>query len=212
MIAIVDYGMGNLESVSKALKHLGFDVIVTSSVDEIKSSDGVVLPGVGAFPDCMANLEKLGLIEIVKYSAINKPFLGICLGLQLLFEESEEFGSHAGLSIFKGRVKRFKDDMIVEGERLKIPHMGWNSIKIKKNTPFLDGIDDGSYFYFVHSYYVETEDSLVATETFYGVNFASSIAKDNLFACQFHPEKSQRLGLKLLENFGLITKGEKRCE
>jgi len=212
MIAIVDYGMGNLESVSKALKHLGFDVVVTSNVADIKAADGVVLPGVGAFPDCMANLEKLGLTNVVKDAAINKPFLGICLGLQLLFEESEEFGKHKGLSVFKGRVKKFQDNMVVDGEKLKIPHMGWNSIKIKKTTPFLDGIKDDSYFYFVHSYYVETGEDLVATETSYGINFVSSVAKGRLFACQFHPEKSQRLGLKLLENFGLLVKGDKKWE
>ncbi len=207
MIAVIDYGMGNLESVSKALKHLGFDVTVTSKVEEIKSADGVVLPGVGAFPDCMANLERLGLVGVVKDAALNKPFLGICLGLQLLFEESEEFGIHKGLSVFKGRVVRFKENMNVNGEKLKIPHMGWNSVNIRKETPLLKGIPDGSFFYFVHSYYVETEKELIATDTFYGINFVSSVAKGKLFACQFHPEKSQKLGLKLLENFGNVVKG-----
>ncbi|GAB4432107.1 MAG: imidazole glycerol phosphate synthase subunit HisH [bacterium] len=209
MIAVVDYGMGNLESVSKALKHLGFDVIVTSETEKISNAEGIVLPGVGAFPDCMENLRRLNLVEVVKDAALKKPFLGICLGLQLLFEESEEFGTHKGLAVFKGKVKKFKQDMVVEGERLKIPHMGWNSISIKKETPFLNEIEKGSYFYFVHSYYVETEADLVATETFYGVNFVSSIAKDRLFACQFHPEKSQKVGLKLLENFGKLVKGGK---
>lgn len=209
MIAVVDYDMGNLESVSKALKHLGFDVVVTFDAEKIKSADGVVLPGVGAFPDCMSNLEKRGLVSVVKESAITKPFLGICLGLQLLFEESEEFGIHKGLSVFKGKVKKFKEDMTAEGEKLKIPHMGWNTVNIKKDTPFLKDIKNESYFYFVHSYYVETDADLVATETFYGINFVSAVVKDNLFACQFHPEKSQKVGLKLLENFGNVVKGGK---
>lgn len=207
MIAVIDYGMGNLESVSKALKHLGFDVTVTSDREKITKADGVILPGVGAFADCIANLTRFGLIDVVKASTQNKPFLGICLGLQLLFEESEEFGIHKGLAVFKGKVKKFPDNMTDGAEKLKIPHMGWNSIKIKKQTPFLTGIDDGSYFYFVHSYYVETEKELVATETFYGINFTSAVTKGNLFACQFHPEKSQKVGLKLLENFGRIVKG-----
>lgn len=210
MIAVIDYGMGNLESVSKALKHLGFDVVVTSNIEEIVSADGVILPGVGAFPDCINNLEKLNLIEVIADSAKSKPFLGICLGLQLLFEKSEEFGIHKGLGVFPGCVKKFSENMFFEGQKLKIPHMGWNSIKIKKETPLLSGIDDNSYFYFVHSYYVETEAELVATETFYGINFVSSIATGNLFACQFHPEKSQKLGLKLLANFGLFVKGWKK--
>lgn len=210
MIAVIDYGMGNLESVSKALKHLGFDVTFTSNIEEIASADGVILPGVGAFPDCMNNLKSLNLIEVITDAAKSKPFLGICLGLQLLFEKSEEFGVHKGLGVFPGCVKRFSENMLFEGQKLKIPHIGWNSIKIKKQTTLLSGIDDNSYFYFVHSYYVETEAELVATETFYGINFVSSIAAGKLFACQFHPEKSQKLGLKLLENFGLFVKGGKK--
>lgn len=205
MIAIIDYGMGNLKSVNNALKALGIESKITSNVDDIYKADGIILPGVGAFPVCMENLKKLNLIEPIKELAFKKPFLGICLGLQLLFEESEEFGPVKGLGIFPGKVKRFPENMYYEGEKLKIPHMGWSEIKKVKETPFLDGIKDNSFFYFVHSYYVETEKSLVATTTFYGIDFISSVSFGNLFACQFHPEKSQYLGLKILENFSKIV-------
>jgi glutamine amidotransferase len=208
MIAVVDYGMGNLKSVSKALNLLGFDAVVTSDRKDIEKSSGVVLPGVGAFPDCMRNLTELKLVEPVKEAAAGKPFLGICLGLQLLFEESEEFGKSDGLGIFPGRVRRFPANMMEGSEKLKIPHMGWNGISIKQKTEYLDGIAEGDHFYFVHSYYVETEEYLVATKTSYGGDFVSSIAYKNLFACQFHPEKSQRLGLKILENFGNLAEGK----
>ena len=210
MIAIVDYGMGNLYSVHNALKSMGYDSIITSEKNDIYNAKGVILPGVGAFPDCMNNLIKLGLIEIIKDIIFKKPFLGICLGLQLLFQESEEFGPVEGLKIFNGKVKKFSDNMKVNDERLKIPHMGWNSIKIKTETPFLKGVPDNAYFYFVHSYYVECEENLVSTITDYGINFVSSIYwEDTLFACQFHPEKSQKYGLKILENFANIVFGRK---
>ncbi len=210
MIAIVDYGMGNLYSVHNALKSMGYDSIITSEKNDIYNAKGVILPGVGAFPDCMNNLIKLGLIEIIKDIIFKKPFLGICLGLQLLFQESEEFGPVEGLKIFNGIVKKFSDNMKVNDERLKIPHMGWNSIKIKTETPFLKGVPDNAYFYFVHSYYVECEENLVSTITDYGINFVSSIYwEDTLFACQFHPEKSQKYGLKILENFANIVFGRK---
>lgn len=208
MIAIIDYGMGNLHSVHNALKSMGFDSIVTSDKNDIYRAKGVILPGVGAFPDCMDNLKKLGLIEVIKEIILKKPFLGICLGLQLLFQESEEFGPVEGLKVFNGKVKKFPDDMKVHDERLKIPHMGWNTIKIKAETPFLKGIPDNTYFYFVHSYYVVCEDNLVSTITDYGISFVSSIYwEDTLFACQFHPEKSQKYGLKILENFANISNG-----
>ena len=200
MIAIIDYGMGNLRSVNKGFEKMGYNSIVTRSKREIKKAKGVVLPGVGSFKDCMNNLMKLKLIDTV-YEIIdyNKPFLGICLGLQILFTESEEFGRAKGLDIIKGKVVRFP-----ENSGLKIPHMGWNSINIRKNSPILEGIEDGSYFYFVHSYYgiPEKEKDVILSTTEYGVEFASSIVRDNIFAFQFHPEKSQGLGLRILKNFG----------
>jgi imidazole glycerol-phosphate synthase subunit HisH len=199
MIAIVDYGMGNLRSVQKALERVGFDAVVTRDVGQIQAARGVVLPGVGAFSACMENLGKLGLIEPVREIVRqNKPFLGICLGFQLLFSESEEFGKQKGLDLFSGKVVGFRAD-----ENLKVPHMGWNRIEKKKDSPFLEGITNGDYVYFVHSFYVVPDDSsLIATTTDYGSSFVSSIVTERLFACQFHPEKSQELGLRILANFG----------
>lgn len=201
MIAIIDYGMGNLRSVAKALETAGARGIrVTSSAALISNADKLVLPGVGAMQEAMRELRKLRLIEVIKKNIFIKPFLGICLGLQLLFTESQEGGKVGGLGIFKGRVKRFS-------QKLKVPHMGWNQIKdhnlkSKILNPFLKNIPDNSYFYFCHSYYVVPEDKgLVALTTDYGIEFACAISSGNLFACQFHPEKSQRLGLRLLENF-----------
>ncbi|MCX7770102.1 MAG: imidazole glycerol phosphate synthase subunit HisH [Proteobacteria bacterium] len=208
MISIIDYGMGNLHSVYNALKTMGFDAVVTSEKEDIYKSKGVILPGVGAFPDCMNNLKKLGLTNVIKEIIFKKPFLGICLGLQLLFKESEEFGPAEGLGIFQGRVRKFPENMKINNEKLKIPHMGWNKISKKSDTPFLKGIPDNTYFYFVHSFYVECDDNLIATTTYYGINFVSSIYwQDTLFACQFHPEKSQKYGLKILENFANIAYG-----
>lgn len=216
MIAIIDYGMGNLRSVQKGFEKVGHKAIVTSDPATIKDASHVVLPGVGAFPDCMRNLEEKGLLDIVpKVINSGRPFLGICLGLQLLFTESEEFGIHKGLDIIKGRVVRFNSKTLTppiplftkeggQGE-LKVPHMGWNTVAVKRRPPAMEGIDEGAYFYFVHSYYVVPEDEkVVATTTAYGVEFASSIWKDNLFATQFHPEKSQDKGLRILKNFGDI--------
>ncbi len=199
MIAIIDYGMGNLRSVQKGLEHVGFNAVVTHDVSEIDAARGVVLPGVGAFSACMENLGKFGLIEpIQEIVRRGKPFLGICLGLQLLFSESEEFGRQKGLDLFAGKVVGFH-----ALEDLKVPHMGWNRIEKKKESPFLEGIASGDYVYFVHSFYVvPDESSIVATKTDYGNSFVSSIATDRLFACQFHPEKSQELGLRILANFG----------
>ena len=216
MIVVVDYGMGNLRSVEKAFLKLGHRVKVTSSPKEVEQAKGIVLPGVGAFPDCMKNLQKLELVgPILEAIRSGKPFLGICLGYQLLFEESDEFGPSKGLGIFKGGVKRFSDKMpdpdAPKGAFLKVPHMGWNKVEVKKAHPVLEGIGSGSFYYFVHSYYVDPEDkSLIATSTDYGTEFASSIAQGNIFASQFHPEKSQKKGLKLLDNFAnLVEKSGK---
>lgn len=200
-IAVIDYGMGNLKSVSKALEHLGASVCVTRDFAQIKQADKMVLPGVGAYGLCMESLTNLNLINpILDHLHSDKPFLGICLGFQLLFEESEEFGTHKGLGYFKGRVKKFSPDILKQN--LKIPHMGWNSIQIQQTTPLYQNIQSGEQVYFVHSYYVEPqEQQLIATTTDYGMSFCSSVAKDHVFACQFHPEKSQQVGLKILENF-----------
>jgi glutamine amidotransferase len=199
MIAIIDYGMGNLRSVQKGLERVGFDTVVTREVSQIRSARGVVLPGVGAFSACMENLGKFELIEPIRETVReHKPFLGICLGFQLLFSESEEFGRQKGLELFSGKVVGFH-----ASEELKVPHMGWNRIHKKQDSPFLEGISTGDYVYFVHSFYVVPDDSaIVATTTDYGKPFVSSIATDRMFACQFHPEKSQELGLRILENFG----------
>ncbi|HBO84770.1 MAG TPA: imidazole glycerol phosphate synthase subunit HisH [Deltaproteobacteria bacterium] len=205
MIAIIDYDMGNLRSVQKGFERVGHKCIITRNPKDILDASHVVLPGVGAFKDCMENLQNYGLIEPI-LNVINdgKPFLGICLGLQLLFTESEEFGIHKGLDIIKGRVVRF-DFSNIEGsdDIIKVPHMGWNNIKILQDAPLLKDIPDNSYFYFVHSYYVVPEDEdVIATKTDYGIEFTSSIWKDNIFACQFHPEKSQKMGSMILKNFG----------
>ncbi len=203
MIAIVDYDMGNLRSVEKAFLKLGLEAEVTRSPKNLLNASHIVLPGVGAFKDCMRNLDQYGLIDpILKSIEAGKPFLGICLGLQLLFEESTEFGVHKGLGVLKGRVVRFSS---VGKEGLKVPHMGWNSIMFKKQSPLMNDIPEGEYFYFVHSYYAAPDDSAVAlTTTDYGIEFVSSIEKDNITACQFHPEKSQKAGLKVLKNFSAL--------
>ncbi|MGE5172356.1 MAG: imidazole glycerol phosphate synthase subunit HisH [Betaproteobacteria bacterium] len=210
MIAIIDYGMGNLRSVQKGFERMGHEAVVTSDAKMILNASKVVLPGVGAFPDCMRNLREYGLIDAVQKSIDSgKPFLGICLGLQLLFTESEEFGISKGLDIIKGRVIRFKGPVFETQnpklDTLKVPHMGWNSVSIKRRPPALADAPDGSHFYFVHSFYVVPEDkSVIATTTDYGIEFVSSIWKDNIFATQFHPEKSQALGLSILKRFGGI--------
>jgi glutamine amidotransferase len=200
MIAIIDYGMGNLRSVQKGFERVGREAVVTSDAKTILSASKVVLPGVGAFPDCMRNLDQYGLIDAVQASiASGKPFLGICLGLQLLFTESEEFGLSRGLDIIKGRVVRFK----LKDRSLKIPHMGWNGLSIKRRAPALLDVPDNGHVYFVHSFHVVPEDkAVIATTTDYGSEFVSSIWKDNILAVQFHPEKSQALGLSILKRFG----------
>jgi glutamine amidotransferase len=208
MIAIIDYGMGNLRSVQKAFEAVGHSAVVTREARTIGEASHLVLPGVGAFADCMANLDRYGLIDPIRRGiASGKPFLGICLGLQLLFSESEEFGLHKGLDIVPGRVRRFAFGRAAGGDSgpvgLKVPHMGWNALSVRREAPPLRGIETGAHLYFVHSYYVEPRDpSIASTVTDYGVSFASSIWRDNVFACQFHPEKSQAVGLRLIKNFG----------
>ena len=206
MIAIIDYGMGNLRSVQKGFEAVGVEAIVTSDSKKILSARSVVLPGVGAFKACMDNLEKFDLIDTVKRSVQSgKPFLGICLGLQLLFSQAEEFGSVSGLGILKGKVVGFKDAPN-SGDPLKIPHMGWNNVEVKPSHPLFDSVPNQSYFYFVHSYYVVPEDrATVATTTNYGIEFVSGIHHENIHAFQFHPEKSQQLGLTVLKNFSRLT-------
>ena len=199
MIAIIDYGMGNLRSVHKAFEAVGHESVVTREARIIADASHVVLPGVGAFGDCMANLEQYGLIDPIRAAIQSgKPFLGICLGLQLLFTESKEFGTHKGLGIIPGQVRKFVLDTT-----LKVPHMGWNEIEIVRPAPPFEGVRTGSHCYFVHSYYVEPADACVtAAVTHYGHPFTSAVWKDNIVACQFHPEKSQAIGLQLIKNFG----------
>jgi glutamine amidotransferase len=205
MVTIIDYGMGNLRSVEKGFEKVGVDARLTSDRSVVKSADKIVLPGVGAFRDCMKNLKELDLIDTIKgHIESGKPYLGLCLGLQVLFTESEEFVLTKGLDIIKGRVVKFPEDEFKK-KRLKIPHMGWNAVNIKKETPILKDITDGTYFYFVHSFYVKPDDeSAVAAKTDYGIDFTSMVSYKNVFACQFHPEKSQNEGLKILKNFGNI--------
>ena len=206
MISIIDYGMGNLRSVQKGFERVGVAAEVTRDAARIEAADGVVLPGVGAFGACMENLRRFELVGPVR-RVIDRgtPFLGICLGLQLLFEESEEFGPVAGLGVFGGRCVRFRNG---RDANMRVPHMGWNSLRVRRPVPHLAGIDEGANVYFVHSYYVVPEDpELSATTTPYGGDFVSSIARNNVFACQFHPEKSQRIGLRILENFGALVAG-----
>lgn len=198
MIVIVDYGMGNLRSVEKGFLKVGVDAKIVSDPKSVNDASGVVLPGVGAFRDCVKNLTDAHLTDaIIRAVQKGKPFLGICLGLQVLFSESEEFGVCRGLDVFRGRVKRFPES------GLKVPHMGWNSVKILRRPPIFNGVADESYFYFVHSFYVAPQDKdIVATTTEYGGEFTSMVWKDNIFATQFHPEKSQETGLRILQGFG----------
>ncbi len=204
MIAIIDYGMGNLRSVQKGFECVGHEAVVTRDPLVIDQAGHVVLPGVGAFGDCMENLARFELMDVIHRSiASGKPFLGICLGYQLLFSESEEFGYHQGLGILAGKVKAIPRPSEEGGTSFKIPHMGWNTIQVNTVAPPLRGIASDSYVYFVHSYYVEPTDcGLVSTQTDYGISFASSVWKDNVFATQWHPEKSQAVGLQVLKNFG----------
>ena len=198
MIAMIDYDAGNIKSVEKALQKLRADVVITKDPQVILSADKVILPGVGAFGDAMNNLKKYGLDEVI-HRVVEKgtPFLGICLGLQLLFERSDESPEAVGLGILKGEILR-----IPEAEGLKIPHMGWNSLHLQNNGRLFQGLKENDYVYFVHSYYLKAEDeSIVKATTNYSVNIHASVEKDNVFACQFHPEKSSDVGLQILKNF-----------
>ena len=204
-IAVVDYGMGNLRSVAKALEHVagGKPVVVTADPAVLAAAERVVVPGQGAMPDCMRELEARGLRQAVIDAAASKPFLGICIGQQMLFEHSEE-GDVPGLGILRGRVKRFPADRmhLPDGQKLKVPHMGWNEVKQAGPHPLWNGIADGARFYFVHSYYVVPADAAcIAGTTEYGIPFTSACARDNIFAVQCHPEKSAQAGLQLLSNF-----------
>lgn len=198
MVAIIDYGAGNLSSVKKALDYLGAESEITQNKNEIMSASHIILPGVGSFGDAMVSMQERGLADTVKAAATSgKPFLGICLGLQLLFESSEESEGVEGLGLLKGRIIE-----IPKAKGLKVPHMGWNSVSVKQKDGIFAGIEEDSYFYFVHSYYLsDAQEDTVAATTEYGVDIQCAVQKGNLCATQFHPEKSGRLGLKLLENF-----------
>jgi glutamine amidotransferase len=204
-VAIVDYGMGNLRSVAKAVEHVAPDhtVIVTADPAVLSNAGRVIVPGQGAMPDCMRELKSRGLADAVVRAAAEKPFLGICIGLQMLFEHSEE-GDVAGLGLLPGQVRRFPDEAMCDnaGARLKVPHMGWNEVRQAETHPLWSDIADGSRFYFVHSFYVEpVAPDVIAGSTHYGIAFTSAVARANIFAVQFHPEKSAVAGLQLLKNF-----------
>jgi len=204
MIAIVDYGMGNLRSVEKALQKLGHDAAVVRAVEEIDAAERLILPGVGAFGDAMGQLHERGLVgPIQRFIASARPFLGICLGLQLLFEEGEEDGTHEGLGVLPGRVVRFRS----EAAAVRIPHMGWNALSLRGagTNPLWGGVADGSHVYFVHAYYAEpAEGRIVAATADHAGPFCASVWRDNVWAMQFHPEKSQRVGLRMLDNFARV--------
>lgn len=212
MIAIIDSGIANLRSVEKGFERVGIPARVVGDPRALRDAAGIVLPGVGAFADGIAMLETGGFIEpLLRAIDSGKPILGICLGLHFLFSESEEFGLHKGLNLISGRVRRFPHTapssvLGPQSSVLKVPHMGWNRVYVKGAVPIMAGIPDGSYFYFVHSYFVEPDEtSTVAGITEYGISFTSMIWRDNLFATQFHPEKSQVLGLQILANFGRLA-------
>jgi len=201
MIAILDYDAGNIKSVEKAFKILGEETILTRDFSVIEKADRVVLPGVGSFADAMGHLKKYELDKAIKeYVQTGKPFLGICLGLQLLFDESAESQGVEGLHILEGKVKRIPD-----APGLKVPHIGWNSLDFPNKGRLFEGINEGAFVYFVHSYYLEAKDpAIVTASTEYGCHIHASVEKDNVFACQFHPEKSSSVGLRILENFAAI--------
>jgi len=203
MIAVIDYGMGNLRSVEKALQSLGYNAKITSDPDEVIKADRAILPGVGAFADCRMGLKESGLEEAsLEFIKSGRPFLGICVGMQMLFEKDYEFGEHEGLRYFKGAVSKFPDEIVKQG--MKIPQMGWNTIIKKFDHPLLDGVSTGDYFYFVHSYRAMSENPQAEALTCdYGGEFTAMAIRDNVAATQFHPEKSQKLGLHLLNNFAV---------
>jgi len=200
MIAIIDYDAGNLKSVEKALLFLGEEAKITSDAEEILGADKIILPGVGAFGDAMEKLNTRGLSEVIREAVKRKiPLLGICLGLQLLFEASEESPGVDGLSVLKGKIIRIPDK-----EGYKVPHIGWNSLKINPESKLFAGIPEDAYVYFVHSYYLHAEEPIVAAQTDYVVDIHAAVEKEHVFACQFHPEKSGEIGLKLLKNFATM--------
>lgn len=206
MIGIIDYDAGNLKSVEKALNFLGEEVVVSRDAKILLGADKVILPGVGAFGDAMSNLRKFELDKVI-YEIVesNKPFLGICLGLQLLFERSDESAGVEGLGVLKGEILR-----IPEQAGLKIPHIGWNSLTLMNQGKLFEGIENESYVYFVHSYYLKAmDDKIVTATTDYSTTIHASVEQENVFACQFHPEKSSKIGLKILENFAKLNKEEK---
>ena len=204
MIAIIDYGAGNIQSVYKALEYIGCDAFITNDKNKILKADGAVLPGVGSFGDTIDTMNSYGIKDaVIDFINSKKPFLGICLGLQLLFPYSEESPNAKGLGVFDGTIKK-----IPSGDGLKIPHIGWNSLEIKKENGLFKGIDKNSYVYFVHSYFLDAKDKkIVSAQTEYGVKIDAAIEKDNVFATQFHPEKSGETGLKILKNFADIVNG-----
>ena len=199
MIAIIDYGMGNLRSVQKAFEFLGMQAVITEDASVIANADKVVLPGVGAFADAMATIRQKGIDKAV-YDVVEqkKPLLGICLGMQMFFEKSYEYGVHEGLSILKGEIKKLP-------ETGQIPHIGWNSLSIQMRSPLFEDLEEEPYVYFVHSYHLQTEAPIVSATTYYGRQIQVAAQKDNVFALQFHPEKSGDVGLKILQNFGRIS-------
>lgn len=206
MVAIIDYGVGNLFSLKSSLKAIGADVIVTADKEELKNADQIILPGVGAFEDAARKLRESGLDKFIKELANNgKPLMGICLGMQLLFDKSFEYGEHEGLSLIKGEVVPIKDDV---DESLKIPHIGWNALKFRgEPSPIFSNIEDGDCVYFVHSYYAKNcENSVIAT-TEYGAELTAAVSNKNVFGCQFHPEKSGKVGLSILKAFVNLKEG-----
>jgi len=206
VIAIIDYGMGNLRSVQKGFERVGASAEIVTRAEQIARADKIVLPGVGAFRDAVAHLREQALIEPVKEAARSgRPFLGICLGLQLLFDVSYENGEYEGLGVVPGRVVRFDFSDLPDGDTLKVPHMGWNQLVWNQPCPLMEGLQSGQHFYFVHSYYVAPDDAGVSFgKCTYGHNFTAMIWRDNLYACQFHPEKSQTGGLTMLKNFAAM--------
>lgn len=203
-VAIIDYGMGNLHSARKAVEHVAPDtrVLVTDNADHIREADRVILPGVGAIRDCMAEIRRLGVDKLVREVSRDRPFLGICVGMQALMSRSEENGGVDCIDLFPSEVRFFGENLVENGERLKVPHMGWNEVYHAMAHPLWQSIPDGDRFYFVHSYYAEAEGNAdIAGRSHYGVDLAAAVARDNIFAVQFHPEKSARAGLQLLKNF-----------
>lgn len=205
MIGIIDYGVGNLFSLSSSLKHIGCEVVISNDEAVLKKASHIILPGVGAFEDAYAKLEKTGLIPFINEQVSEgKPFLGICLGLQLMFEESYEYGVHKGLGLIEGNIVSIKENLDEKNKMLKVPHIGWNCLEIKEENKLIEGIKDGDYVYFVHSYCAaDCESSTVATAN-YGISIPAIVAKENVYGCQFHPEKSGTVGLNILKNFSKI--------